>query len=123
MVHYKLKFSRPRPSQICPGLMPLLPVPGHASYPSGHSLMSHLTSLCLTDLAPWAEKSLTVMAERVARNREFAGLHYPSDSEAGRIMAEVIHDMLPESPTYAETFKYAVEEWASHRTSLKVAAE
>jgi hypothetical protein len=123
MVHYKHKFSRPRPSQICPALMPLLALPGHASYPSGHSLMSHLTSQCLADLAPWAKNSLTAMAERVALNREFAGLHYPSDSKAGRIMAHVIHDMLPDSPTYRETFDAAAKEWPSYAAAVSAAAE
>ena len=34
------------------------------------------------------------LAERVARNREVMGLHYPSDSRAGFILAKGIADIL-----------------------------
>jgi hypothetical protein len=33
---------------------------------------------------------LLALAVRIARNREIAGLHYPSDSAAGRMLAEVV---------------------------------
>src|SRR5204862_7318007 len=41
MIHYKYQFKRPRPSQVCPALLPILEVPGHAAFPSGHSLLAH----------------------------------------------------------------------------------
>jgi hypothetical protein len=118
MIHYKNKFQRPRPSQICPALMPLLEVPGHASFPSGHSLLSHLTSLCLIDLAPRAKDSLTELANRVARNRELAGVHYESDSTAGAEVAEVVHDLLPQCEIFAQTYAKAEQEWADSNWSL-----
>ena len=34
--------------------------------------------------------NLRTLALRVARNREIAGLHYPSDSAHGRLLAETI---------------------------------
>ena len=112
MIHYKYHFKRPRPSQFCPALMPLLEVPGHASFPSGHSLLAHLTSNCLIGLAPWANTSLTRLAQRVAKNREYAGLHYASDSEAGSEIAAVLHDrLLPQCEIFAETRKRAQKEW------------
>jgi membrane-associated phospholipid phosphatase len=112
MIHYKYHFKRPRPSQVCPALMPVLEVPGHASFPSGHSLLAHLTSNCLSYLAPWAKVTLTRLAERVAKNREYAGLHYASDSEAGREIAAVLHDhLLPQCDIFAETREAASREW------------
>jgi acid phosphatase (class A) len=116
MIHFKEKYKRPRPSQLCPALMPLLEVPGHASFPSGHSFISHLTSLCLTDLMPFAATSLAVLADRVAHNRELAGVHYPSDSLAGKQMAEVVHGMLPGCKIYSDTLDVAKTEWATAST-------
>jgi hypothetical protein len=112
MIHYKHKYRRPRPSQICPAMLPLLEVPGHASFPSGHSLLAHLTSNCLVGLASWAEPTLTALANRVARNRELAGLHYESDSIAGCQLARVLYDrLLPNCEMFAVTQKKAAEEW------------
>jgi hypothetical protein len=111
MIHFKEKYNRPRPSQICPALMPLLEVPGHASFPSGHSTLSYLTSHCLADLVPSARKSLEVLAHRVARNRELAGVHYASDSQAGLEMANEIHRMLPRCKIYSDTLALAKAEW------------
>ena len=51
-MHYKYKFDRIRPSRLCPWLMPPIEVPGHASYPSGHSTQSHLVALILSQVLP-----------------------------------------------------------------------
>jgi hypothetical protein len=37
---------------------------------------------------------MTVLADRISRNRELAGLHYPSDTEAGRELAAKIFPLL-----------------------------
>jgi membrane-associated phospholipid phosphatase len=68
-------------------------VPGHASFPSGHSTQAHLMALCVNDVFNTLPQQNTVLedlwtlADRIARNREIAGLHYPSDSDAGRAIA------------------------------------
>jgi PAP2 superfamily len=48
VMFFKDRFDWPRPSHICPALYPPLQVPGHASYPSGHSTQAHLLALCAT---------------------------------------------------------------------------
>ena len=45
-------FGRPRASQLSPALMPPIAVPGHASYPSGHSTQTHLLSGLLAQVMP-----------------------------------------------------------------------
>ncbi len=103
VMYFKGQFNRPRPSQLCPALAPPVAVPGHASFPSGHATQSELMALCLADVLPvvarvgppaaaslW-EEDLKALAHRIARNREIAGLHYPSDSHAGRELAKSIH--------------------------------
>jgi hypothetical protein len=40
------------------------------------------------------DANLTVLAQRVARNREIAGLHYQSDSEDGAQLAQQLFNRL-----------------------------
>ena len=40
--------------------------------------------------------TLSALAQRVARNREIAGLHYPSDSQAGSALANAVYNKLSE---------------------------
>jgi PAP2 superfamily len=120
-MQYKREFNRPRPSQLSPALLPPIDPPGHASFPSGHATEAYLMALCLEAAmlpatAPGyyaaaatpatippappqhvharVRSPLLRMAERIARNREVLGLHYPSDSEAGRVLAQRSFDIL-----------------------------
>jgi hypothetical protein len=86
--YYKKYFNRPRPSFVCPGLLPAFGPPAHASFPSGHSTQSWLLSLFLAEVAPYYQDDLYWLADRVALNRERAGVHYPSDTAAGKFIAE-----------------------------------
>ena len=95
-----------RPAQVYPLIMPLIDGPDTPSFPSSHSLQAHLISGVLK-LAlgargcpgcprrgrcrgrPWRRSrrlrsALDVLAHRVARNREIAGVHYRMDSRAGQ---------------------------------------
>lgn len=80
-----------RPSQVYPLIMPLIDPPNHSSFPSGHSLQSHLISgvlkLALPAAAAQTRRALEHLADRVAENREIAGVHYRMDSRAGALAA------------------------------------
>ncbi|MEY8839727.1 hypothetical protein AB9K41_11930 [Cribrihabitans sp. XS_ASV171] len=109
---YKLRHQRPRPSHLCPALMPPIDPPEHASYPSGHATQAWLVAHLLNEatgrkLDPDGTVTLQGqderrnplhdMAARIARNREVMGLHYPSDSEAGRRLAYAAYRVLTEN--------------------------
>jgi len=114
VMHYKGVFNRPRPSRLAPQLMPPIDVPGHAAFPSGHATQSHLIALCLKEVVPvsawkalnasggeWLNPTTGLsmgpifrIAERLARNREVLGLHYPSDSLAGKLLAQAAHPLI-----------------------------
>lgn len=94
-MHFKGVYQRGRASQRAPALLPPIPVPGHPSYPSGHSTQAHLMALCAlagmpNDIRSTFRPVLLALADRIARNREIAGLHFGSDSRAGEALARQI---------------------------------
>jgi hypothetical protein len=98
-MHFKGVFARKRPSTLEPMLMPPISLPGHASYPSGHATQAYLIARCAKllfsgDRLAKLDADLDALAQRIAWNREIAGLHYPSDSAAGKELAEQIYDYI-----------------------------
>ncbi len=118
-MHFKNKFNRARPSHLCPALLPPIEVPGHASYPSGHSTQAHLFADCAKAVLPPSEQAymsvvLGALARRIARNREIAGLHYASDTAAGQKLAQAIFNVLNDGakmPRFAAALNKARNEW------------
>ena len=110
-VYYKKKFMRPRPSQVNPKLRPVIDVPDWAAYPSGHALQYFLVAKALSTVVHSDELSLQLfsVAQRVAENREWAGLHFPSDTDAGRRLAFAIFPAVQDA--YRQTFQSAAREW------------
>jgi hypothetical protein len=110
---YKDYYKRPRPSFVSPGLLPAFGPPAHASFPSGHSIQSWLLSLFLEEAAPAYRDELYWLAERVAFNRERAGVHYESDTKAGRFIARKCKAKIMAScPDIKRLFTEAANEWS-----------
>jgi membrane-associated phospholipid phosphatase len=118
-MYFKNLYSRPRPSQLCPALLPPIEIPGHASFPSGHSTQAHLMALCMNDVFNGLPQQSTMvddlwtLADCIARNREIAGLHYPSDTAAGVAFAYWIHYLLSGAGQtyYQQAIAAAAGEW------------
>ncbi|MCV2350579.1 phosphatase PAP2 family protein [Paucibacter sp. Y2R2-4] len=93
-MRFKQILACPRPHQIRPSLLPMIEVPTHGSLPSGHAGESHLVAALLIHLMQRAQmpklnaQMLVRMALRIAENRVVAGVHYPVDSLAGRLLGE-----------------------------------
>jgi hypothetical protein len=80
----KRQFNRPRPHLVLSEVEPVIEVPWHAAYPSGHATQAMVAFRLLeTFAAPSKAKDLHDFAIEVGRNREIAGVHYPSDTDAG----------------------------------------
>jgi len=119
-MYFKNLYSRPRPSQLCPALLPPIEIPGHASFPSGHSTQAHLMVLCMNDVFNGLLQQATMiddlwtLADCIARNREIAGLHYRSDTCAGMALSYWIHYVLTsagQQTHYQQTVLAAAGEW------------
>lgn len=102
----KARYNRVRAYQLFPELAPrFLPdgtFPMHPSFPSGHSMQAHLVVNILTSVfgAANSEPKARDAAWQIGRNREIAGLHYPSDTEGGRYLADVLIDDVESNPKF-----------------------
>lgn len=90
----KKMFHRPRPSQLLPELTLVVPNPGHAAYPSGHATQSMIMAEIIAVIDPKTANSAINYAYDIAKRREIAGVHYPSDSAAGQYLARKLLDEL-----------------------------
>lgn len=107
----KRKFDRVRPSVLNPVLDTVIAVPGHPAYPSGHSTQIHFLAYVFGELAPERRNEFLIRADQVAKNREIAGLHYPSDSRAGVLLAQQFFALILENPKFQKLLAAAKEEW------------
>lgn len=105
----KKHFARPRPSELDPTLQTAISNPPHAAYPSGHATQTYINALVLAEFDPKNADVYKQFAIDVAHRREIAGVHYPSDSEAGRKLAEDVLAGLRTIPVFEKKFQAAKE--------------
>jgi acid phosphatase (class A) len=108
----KKKFNRPRPHVLKASIDPIIEVPRHPAYPSGHSTQAHFLAYVLSELHSESHDANFRRADEIAHHREVAGLHYPSDSAAGAILAKQYFDALHTDPTFLALMKEAKEKIA-----------
>jgi acid phosphatase (class A) len=77
------------------------------SYPSGHTCGSRVVAEVLGMLYPERLEDLRARADSVALHRVVAGVHYPSDIEAGRLLAAMIVGALMKSEAFREDLEEA----------------
>lgn len=115
-----------RPNVVDPSITPLITTPPHASYPSGHAtaafaLAEVLASLTGAQSGSDIRSALFLLAERIADNRECAGLHTTSDTAAGRALGTALGQWMAaaavnhpdENPMWALLFSNASTEWTT----------
>ena len=90
----KYMYDRPRPSQLAIfygikiGKVYQLNSMRSPSYPSGHSTQAYYISNTLINQGE--PQSLMKVAQNISRSRNIARAHYPSDSAAGRDLANIL---------------------------------
>jgi acid phosphatase (class A) len=114
MVEFKLKYARPRPYTIETKLKVEKPLP-HGAFPSGHSFGSFVNAELISRLAPDRREDLMNSAQEFAWSRELLGVHYPSDSEAGKIWASDFVKFLFQNKKFVKDFESVKKEWAQKR--------
>jgi hypothetical protein len=88
----KYEYLRPRPTDLDPSIK--LPegmmVPPHPSYPSGHTATAWTAAYILSYFFPNEKAQLEETAEKVALSREQMGIHFKSDNDAAKKLAQAV---------------------------------
>ncbi|HUK12013.1 MAG TPA: phosphatase PAP2 family protein [Thermoanaerobaculaceae bacterium] len=83
-------FGRPRPPRVDPEIRPCVHLPSGGSYPSGHASAIYARAEVLARLFPERRDALFAWADRAAWGRVLGGVHFPTDLEAGRVLARAV---------------------------------
>lgn len=83
----KERWARMRPPASIPDLKPVGKFENEGSYPSGHATFGWLAGIVLADMLPEKREAIMNRAREYGLNRVIGGVHFPSDIEAGRILA------------------------------------
>lgn len=94
----KLHFNRPRPMGRDPHIQPVTGRSRSASYPSGHASDAAMWAVILGEIFPDHRAALADQLREVMWSRSLAGSHYPSDTQAGQILGEVVAREMLKSP-------------------------
>lgn len=102
-VYIEMKFKHElacwRPCDYSAQVQPMLTTPGHGSLPSGHCTQAYVVAEVLKALLNTMQQGpgyrtfnaqLHRLAARIATNRVIAGVHFPVDNVAGRLLGTVL---------------------------------
>jgi len=103
---YKNYFIRIRPYKLEPALQNLEET-NWAAYPSGHATNSYVNAYLYSELLPEFSSFFIKDAYDMAHSREIIGVHYPSDSESGRVVAWQLIKRLLSNEKFKKDFEAA----------------
>jgi membrane-associated phospholipid phosphatase len=116
-VEFRLKHALAcrRPIEYSPQVQPMILTPEHGSLPSGHSTESFAMANILMHLIQHSTSpvyrqdiyavQLLRQAERVAVNRQVAGVHFPVDSAAGALLGLTLGEYMYRRLTGSADFR------------------
>jgi acid phosphatase (class A) len=107
---HKYKYLRIRPYAIEPALKNLENT-NWAAYPSGHAANSYINAYIYQEIAPEFGDVFLKDAYDMAHSREIIAVHYPSDSEASRILARQFVNRLFQNEKFLKDFENVKKEW------------
>lgn len=94
-------YDRPRPAELAKqmGINFLgddLSTAKSPSYPSGHTIQAYVMAKMLIDQFPEHEADLLSIAEMISQSRIDRGVHFPTDIEYGREVAQSLYEQIKE---------------------------
>lgn len=102
----KKNWKRPRPYMRSTEISPVVGKPNDSgSYPSGHTFGMAVPMFLLSAAFPGHEAAFDEKTHRVMWGRIVGGVHFPSDTEAGRLLAKDVMAKLLETPAMKEAIE------------------
>ena len=90
----KQRWERPRPPKVDPGVHPVVGKQMTGSYPSSHAARGVVWAAILAQLYPDHADALRAEGKRIGDDRVVAGIHFPTDVDAGQKLGEGIAKQL-----------------------------
>ena len=90
----KYTYWAPRPYNLDPLLVTVLPHYPHPSYPSAHSCVAGSSAEALAALFPRDAQQFRDQAQQIADSRWQAGIHFPTDSVVGLGLGKSVGDLV-----------------------------
>jgi acid phosphatase (class A) len=106
----KDSWKRPRPFDTSKDIKVVGEPPRGFSYPSGSSTAGYLTAIVLASMVPEKATELFARGRETGYNRLILGVHYPTDIEAGRLLATAVATNLFPEPHFQKDFEEAKSE-------------
>lgn len=101
----KKRWARPRPYHADPRVTPCVPLETTAAYPSGHAAISRVFAKVLARIHPAQAGTYLQRADQIAADRILAGVHHPSDIEAGKKLGDAVFEAMLAKPAFVHELK------------------
>jgi hypothetical protein len=113
-VYVEMRFKQAlacwRPVECNAQVQPMITTPGHGAFPMGHGTNAYAVAYLLRKLLkldaahPTVIEQLERQAARIVYNRVIAGVHFPVDSMAGRMLGVALGEYFVGRCTGSQTF-------------------
>jgi membrane-associated phospholipid phosphatase len=111
-MRFKHAFGCYRPVEYNAEVQPMITTPGHGSFPMGHATQTYAVTYVLRRLLQldassnfqWVIDQLDRLSARITTNRVIAGVHFPADSMAGRMLGVALGEYFVGRCTGNQTF-------------------
>ncbi len=106
----KAKWARKRPPYVDDRIKPCVTLEENGSYPSAHAVRGIVWSTILAELFPEKREKLLARGKLMGEDRVIAGIHFPSDVEAGQKLGRAIAEKLLANAEFQATLTAARQE-------------
>jgi acid phosphatase (class A) len=107
----KTAFGRKRPKFADKRVKVVIEGQEEASYPSGHATRGMLMAAIVADISPDNKADIMDKGWEIGWDRVIAGVHYPSDVVAGRVLGKAIARAMFENPAFKQDLAKAKSEF------------
>ncbi|MEI9998802.1 MAG: phosphatase PAP2 family protein [Verrucomicrobiota bacterium] len=100
-------WNRRRPFLVNSRIYPSMVRPTGPGYPSEHAVRAAVEALVLAQLAPENSQAILACGNQIGDDRVLAGVEFPSDVNAGRLLGRAIVDQLMNDASFRDGLKQA----------------